>query len=174
MTPVTTTFTTMRRFLVSLATCIVFNAQAAPASEESVERLLIAMKTESTMDAMYGGMEQMMRQGTQQAAQGKTLSAEQRRAMEALPSKFVAVIREEMSWSKLKPRYVALYRDTFEQEEIDGLLAFYASPTGQAFVNKMPVVMQKSIAMSQSLMQSVIPKMTAAINEAVAEAKTPK
>ena len=64
-----------------------------------------------------------------------------------------------------------LYRDTFEQEEVDGLLVFYASPAGQAYVNKMPVVMQKSMALSQSLMQSIIPKMTAAMQDAIAEAK---
>ena len=73
----------------------------------------------------------------------------------------------------MKPLYVQLYRDTFEQEEVDGLLAFYASPTGQAFVNKMPMVMQKSMALSQSLMQSIIPKMTAAMKDAMAEAKVP-
>ena len=36
---------------------------------------------------------------------------------------------------------------------------------------KMPVVMQKSMAISQSLMQSLVPKMTAAMKEAITEAK---
>ena len=78
-----------------------------------------------------------------------------------------------MSWQRMKPLYVQLYQDTFEQDEVDGLLAFYTSPTGQAFLNKMPVVMQKSMALSQSLMQSALPKMTAAMKEALSEAKIP-
>jgi len=82
-----------------------------------------------------------------------------------------AAMREELNWEKLKPMHVQLYRDTFEQEEIDGLLAFYRSPVGQAFVNKMPLVMQKAMAMGQSQMQAVIPKMKTAIESAIAEAK---
>lgn len=58
--------------------------------------------------------------------------------------------------------------------EIDGLIAFYASPAGQAFINKMPVVLQKSMAISQSLMQSLMPKMSAAMKEAMTEAKIQK
>jgi hypothetical protein len=46
-----------------------------------------------------------------------------------------------------------------------------ASHAGQAVVNKMPAVLQKSVAISQSLMASFIPKMRAAIDEAMAEAK---
>ncbi len=41
-------------------------------------------------------------------------------------------------------------------------------------MDKMPVVMQKSMALSQSMMKSVIPKMAAAIDEAMVEAKVPK
>ena len=163
----------MQRLLAFAALLASLGVQAAPASQESVETLLLATKVESTMEAMYSGMEQMMRQGMKQAVQGKALSPEQQRIFDAVPAKFVAVMREEMSWQKMKPQYVQLYRDTFEQEEIDGLLAFYASPTGQAFVNKMPIVLQKSMALSQSLMQAIIPKMTAAMKDAMAEAKIP-
>jgi hypothetical protein len=163
----------MRRLLALVTLLASLNAYATPASQESVESLLAATKADSMMDSMYGGMEQMMRQGMKQALQGKSLSPEQQRIFDTVPTKFVAVMREEMSWQKMKPLYVQLYRDTFEQEEVDGLLAFYASPTGQAFVNKMPMVMQKSMALSQSLMQSIIPKMTAAMKDAMAEAKVP-
>ncbi len=164
----------MRKLLILAVAFITFSAHASPASQESVESLFAVMKTESMMDSIYGSMEQMMRQGMKQAVQGNTLSPEQQRIFDAVPAKFVTVMREEFNWGKMRPLYVQLYRDTFEQEEVDGLLAFYTSPTGQAFVNKMPVVMQKSIGLSQSLMQSLIPKMTAAINDAVAEAKLSK
>ncbi|RQO57254.1 hypothetical protein DBR47_15600 [Paucibacter sp. KBW04] len=160
------------RILFALAILFAaLNANAAPASQESIEKLLVATKSESLLDSMYGGIEQSMRQTMRQAVIGKQLSSEQQRVLDAVPPKFVAIVREDMNWQKMKPLYVQLYQETFDQEEIDGLLAFYASPTGQAFVNKMPVVMQKSVALSQSLMQSFLPKMMAAIKEAMAEAK---
>ncbi|HET7868584.1 MAG TPA: DUF2059 domain-containing protein [Burkholderiaceae bacterium] len=164
----------MRKLLAFAALLASLNAHAAPASEESVEKLLVATKVESMLDTLYTGMEQTMRQVMKQSIQGKKVSPEQQSVLDAVPVKFAAFMREEVSWQKLKPAYVQLYRETFEQEEIDGLIAFYASPTGQAFVNKMPVVMQKSMAISQSLMQSLLPKMTAAIKEAITEAKISK
>ena len=148
-----------------------FAAQAAPASQASVEALLSVTKTEAMMDSLYSGMDQVMRQSINQALQGKSLTADQKRALDAVPAKFVAVMREEMSWQKMKPLYVQLYRETFEQEEVDGMLTFYASPAGVALINKMPVVMQKSLALSQSLLQSVLPKMKVAMEEAMREAK---
>jgi hypothetical protein len=160
----------MKRLLALLSLLTSLSVHAAPASRESVENLLVATKAESMMSSVFAGMDQIMRQSMAQAAQGRSLNAEQQRVLDAMPPKFIAIMREEMSWQKMKPQYVQLYVETFEQEEVDGLLAFYASPTGQALLNKMPVVVQKSMALSQSLMQSALPKMQAAIKEALAEA----
>ena len=49
-----------------------------------------------------------------------------------------AVIREELSWARLKPDFAAIYAETFSQHEIDGLIAFYQGPIGSALVAKMP------------------------------------
>jgi len=40
---------------------------------------------------------------------------------------------------------VPIYAKHFEQEELEALLAFYESPTGQKMLAKMPEVMQESI-----------------------------
>jgi uncharacterized protein len=161
----------MLKLLTLAALFFSLNTHAAPASQESVENLLAATKTESMMDSMYGSMEQMMRQGLKQSTAGQPVTAEQQRYFDALPAKFVAVMRDEMNWQKMKPMYVQIYRDSFDQNEIDGLLAFDTSPAGQAFINKVPMVMQKSMAVSQSMIQSFVPKMTKAIQDAMAEAK---
>lgn len=164
----------MRKLLLLAALLGSLNTYAAPASEESIERLLTVTRAESLIDSMYSGLEQVMRQGMNQAIQGKTLNADQQRALDALPAKFIAAMREEMSWQKMKPLYVQIYRDTFEQQEVDGLLVFYKSPTGEALLNKMPTVMQKTMALSQSLTESLLPKMTAAMTEALSEATIQK
>ena len=80
-------------------------------------------------------------------------------------------MREEMTWDKLRPLYVQIYQESFTQEEIDGLIAFYESPAGVAFVEKMPFVMQKSMSIMQSRMAPMMEKMKAAIKEAIAEPK---
>lgn len=164
------------RKLLTIAT-IVFvtaNAYALPASPESVETLLAITKTESLLDSMYANLEQVMRQGMSQSVQGKTLDPEQQRILDAMPGKFMVLARQELSWEKLKPLYVQLYRDTFEQDEVDGLIEFYKSPAGHALVAKMPVLMQKMMVLTQSQFQSLLPKVMAAINSAMAEAKIRK
>ena len=124
---------TMRKLLTILAAVLfTTNVYALPASPESVETLLAVTKTESLMDSMYANMEQVMRQGMNQSVQGQTVSSEQQRILDAMPTKFVALARQELNWEKLKPLYVQLYLDTFEQDEVDGLIAFYNSRAGQA------------------------------------------
>jgi hypothetical protein len=71
----------------------------------------------------------------------------------------------------MKPIYVEIYRDSFDQTEIDGLIAFCRTPVGQSFIEKMPVVMQKSLVAKQTLMAPLMAKMRAAMDKAVAEAK---
>jgi len=157
-------------FIGALA-LVAANAWAEPPTPESVEALLAATRAETMMNSMYAVVEQSMRDGMRQSMQGKTLTDEQQRVLDAVPGKFIAVMREEFNWPKMKPLYVQLYRETFDQEEIDGLIAFYRSPAGQAFVNKMPTVMQKSMAISQAQLQTFLPKMRAAMEQAMAEAK---
>jgi len=165
----------MRKLIVTaIVAFVTAQANAVPASSDSVETLLTVMKTEAMLDSMYASMEQIMRQSMQQAAGGKPMTPEQRRVLDAVPGKFVTVMKSELTWEKLKPQFVQLYLETFDQEEIDGLLAFYRSAGGQAFINKMPTVMQKSMAIAQSQMQTLLPKMKAAIEQAVSDAKLTK
>jgi hypothetical protein len=84
------------------------------------------------------------------------------------------LIRTELSWVKMEPMQIRIYRESFDQAEIDGLIQFYRSPVGQSFVSKMPVVTQKAMAEMQVYMQQVMPKMQAAMQEMTAEVKSMK
>lgn len=165
----------MRRLatLVCLAASLV-TAQAAPPSDASIEALLTVTQAERLMDGMYANMEQMMRQGMQQAMRGQTLNDEQRRVLDAAPPRLAKVMREELSYATLKPMFAEVYRDTFTQDEIDGLLAFYRSPAGKAMIEKMPQAMQRSMAAVQQRMGPVMDKVRQAMEATVAEAKAVK
>lgn len=164
----------MKTFAVSMALCgALFTASpahAAPPTEESVKELLRVTQAESMMENMYGQVENAMRQGMRQASAGQTLSAEQEKMLDIAPRKFVAVMRQELNWAVMSPGFVQIYRDTLDQSEVDGLVAFYKSPAGQAFIQKMPQILQRSMALSQSQMASFLPKMRTAMEEAMKEA----
>jgi hypothetical protein len=163
----------MRKFLAMIAVLGALNAHAAPASEESIERLLVVMKVElleSSLESLSAQVEESFRQGLQKVLKGKSPNPEQQRVLDTAPGKLVAMMREEMDWKKkMKPQYVQLYRETFEQEEVDEMLAFYTTPTGQAFINKMPVLMVRARAFSRSLNQSFMSKAYTEIESAMRE-----
>jgi hypothetical protein len=156
-----------------LALTLSLGAQAAPPSQESVEALMSVTLPESSLDSVFKAMDQLMQQMMQRRLKGKTLTAEQQRTVEAIAARISALMRDELSLQKLKPRYVQIYRETFDQEEIDGMLAYYTSPTGQAEIRKMPTVMVKSLVLSQSVIEAARPKIEAAVKEALLEAKLP-
>ena len=165
----------MRNLLISL--CIVFSlnaANAAAPSDESIEGLLTAMRAEKTMEAVFANLDQVMRQSMAAATQGQTPSAEQQRIFDSTASRFVQILRDEMSWANMKPLYVQIYRESFSEEEIAGLVAFYKSPAGVAYIEKMPVVLQKSMTIMQTRMGPMMEKMKVAVQQAVEEAKAAK
>jgi hypothetical protein len=78
-------------------------------------------------------------------------------------------MREELSWEKLEPMYLEIYRKSFNQEEVDGILAFYKTPAGAAMIKKMPLVLQESMVAVQKNMGPMMARMQKAIEEALAE-----
>ncbi len=146
-------------------------ARAAPASVESIERLLVVTRSESLVASASSNMERTMRDAVMQAGGNRPLTDEQQKSVDAMIVKVAAIVRDELSWDRLKPQYIRLYVETFEQEEVDGLLAFYATPGGQALLTKMPMVLQKMMAMMQGQMQTVMPRIMSTVQESMATLK---
>ena len=157
--------------LSTVLACACAASVAAPPTEESVRMLMEVTRTESMLEQAYASMEQMAKQNLAQQIAGKSLSDEQRRAMELVPARVTAVIKQEMGWTTMAPILIAIHQEAFDQTEIDGLIAFYKSPVGQSFVSKMPIVMNRSIQVMQSQMQSLAPKLKQAIEQAMRDAK---
>lgn len=143
-----------------------FAVQAAPASEASIEQLLTVTKAEALLDSMKASIEPLFNQNFEAALRDEPMTAEQKQAAQNIQVKIRTLLQEEMSWDKLKPQYAKIYREAFDQEEIDGMLAFYASPAGQAMIKKMPIVAQKSMLLSQSMMQSMMGKLKGIMEDA--------
>lgn len=164
----------MRRFLLSFALALSTSAaMAAPASEASINELLTASRAESLMESMYGHIEALVRQGLEQKLNGQTLNDEQKRVVAQAPGRIAAMMRQEFSWKSMQPMYVSIYREAFTDEEIQGLTRFYQTPDGQALLNKMPLVMKRSMELMQVQMQVVLPKVEAMMKELAREAKLP-
>jgi uncharacterized protein len=108
--------------LITLLASLIFASpvHCAPPSQESVDRLLADAKVEELFDTMLVNVDQVMRRSMEASTQGQQLSPERRRIIDATATSFVQVMREEMTWDKLRPLYVQIYQESFTRKRSMG------------------------------------------------------
>src|SRR6266481_7337138 len=125
------------------AICVLLIAPLAfsqPASKDAkIDQLFKSMNIEAQQKQMLGQMQQMV---ISQVKAQLPSEADKAKA-EEMEKKMFALIEQETGWQKLKPVMVKAYSDTYTEPEIDGILAFYKSPAGQAMINKQPTLISK-------------------------------
>lgn len=166
----------MKKILVSICiTLMPFAGYAAEASRESIEVLLELTHMQQVIEEMIPQMETIMKSTIDQSLDLQKHSPEERQKAkafaEAFTKKMVPILKGQLDWQKMKEIYAPIYRDSFSQEEIDGLIAFYASPAGKAFTAKMPLVMKKSVAAVQQIMGPMLQEIRKAAAETAKEFK---
>ena len=145
---------------VALACSTAFAADTKP-TDASIKELLTISDAPKLIDSVMGQIDQMMEGVVSQATQGQKLNEKQQAALASFQSKYSVLVREELSWAKMEPTYIRIYQNSLNQEEIDGMIAFYKTPAGQAVIKKMPALMQQIMtempAMVGPLMQKLQP-----------------
>lgn len=148
--------------------------QAAPPSDASINQLLELSKAGALMDSVWAQMDGFMKTSMQQVTKGKPLSADEQVIMDKQQTKMIAIMKDELSWAKIKGGFVQVYRETFTQEEVDGIIAFYKSPTGQAFIDKQPALMKNTMTLMQQRMGPIMQKIQQMTAETAKELKAAK
>jgi hypothetical protein len=161
----------MKKLLLPLAALLltVSISAAAPASDASVKELLAATEVHKMLDNMWPQMDKLMDASMAQATSDHQLTPEAQKIADGMRVKMREIMKQELNWETLEPMYVNIYKESFTQEEVNGLLAFYKSPAGVAMVKKMPLVMQKSFGAMQQKMGPLMQKIQAAAQEGAQE-----
>lgn len=144
-------------------------AADTPPSDESIRELLQITNAQKVVEGMYPQIEAMIKASMEESLQGRPITDEQRSAIEKLRAKLMTTLRSELNWTELEPLYVDIYRRSFTQEEMDGMLAFYKTPAGLAIINKLPIVLQETMTAVQRRLVGLTQKLQAAAEEAAAE-----
>tara|TARA_B110000967_G_scaffold205487_1_gene250128 strand:+ start:1589 stop:2092 length:504 start_codon:yes stop_codon:yes gene_type:complete len=121
---------------------------------EQVEDLLELMDTSSIINSMYSQMEIMLQNMSKELG----VKPSEKVIFDEYYSKMVNVMREEMSWAKMKEPMINIYMNNFNEKEISDVIAFYKSDTGQAFIAKTPKLTQESMQIGQNLTTTAIPR----------------
>jgi hypothetical protein len=156
---------------ILLATCLISPAFAAdtPPSDASLHELLDVMHAHSTLDSTMKQVEDMMHSSVESGLAGKSLDEGQRKIVESGEAKMSALIMSAMTWDKMEPMYLGIYRRSFSQKEVDDMLTFYRSPSGQAVVAKLPVVTQETMKSVQAEISTLTPDIQRISRETASE-----
>ena len=148
----------LKHTLLALLFCTTA-AMAEPASESSIKQLLQVTQSQKLVDGMRGQFDSLMNNSITQALNGKTPNAKQKQAIDNMKNKMLTLMQGELAWAKMEPLYIRLYRESFTEEEVAGMLAFYKTPAGQAVILKTPALMQRTMLDLQKKIADIAPKM---------------
>jgi hypothetical protein len=160
--------------VVFAAATLLWNAAPALADEASkqakIEEILQLTHADRMMTQMFDQMKSSV------AAQVSKMDVPEnaRDAAAEMQRKILDMVSERMSWERAKPKLVAVYDETFTETDIDGILGFYKSPAGQRMLEKMPELMQKSMAVGQQLVGDVFPEIKRMMEEMKEKAQKPQ
>lgn len=157
---------TMKSLLVILLSCVLSLAvQAGSSKQDAVDDLIEASKMEPMMEQIYAQMGQIMMRSAKQMG----IKEDEQPIFQRHFDRMAEAMRAEMSWVKMKASISNIYIKHFTEKEIRDILAFYKTDSGRTMVDKMPLIMTDSMAMSQGMMKSFYPKMKAIATEMRAE-----
>lgn len=151
-----------------LSLCPVRAADQVP-TDASMRELLEVAGARKLIDGLLPQIQAQVKAGMVQGLRGHEPTPAEQKMMERILEKVSGVMKEELAWSKLEPIYFRMYRQSLSQEEIDGMLAFYKTPAGQAMIKKLPLLMTSVMSEMQGMMGSMMTKVQGIVSEAQAE-----
>jgi hypothetical protein len=165
---------TMKRILmvaaVLLGMCGYVPAQQTPAdtpaTKEDIQKYLQVMHSREMMtkmvDAMSKPMHQMMHE--QYMKDKDRLPAD----FEVRTNKMMDDMMKSFPRDEMLDAMVPVYQKHFTKSDVDALVAFYSTPTGQKLIKEMPEITGEAMQQMMPLMRKSIDAMTQRMQEEVA------
>ena len=155
----------MKRWIAVLAVVLVFAPCGARADEAAkqakVKDLFATMHLEHNLDRMMSAMKAQVEATAQNAPGADKMTPEKKKIQQDFINNSMQVVNHAFGWQALESAYIKLYADTYTESELDGILAFYKSPAGQAMLAKTPQLTAGTMQIVHSRMGDFQPKMQA-------------
>jgi hypothetical protein len=146
-------------FLV-LALSFPLTAHAADdaAKRAKVQQMLELVHMDRMMDQMMSGIRQQVTAMTNQMV-GDKATPEQKAQLEKFQQQMFDFVETRAGWKAMEPDFIELYTQTYTDEELDGIIAFYRTPAGASMIAKTPELTQKALAISQKRVIELVPEL---------------
>ncbi len=141
------------------------NATDAPATKEDVERYLEVMHSremmKNMMDAMTKQIHQMLHEQFQKTP---NLPAD----FEAQEQNRIESFLRDYPVDELVQAIIPVFERHLTKGEVDDLVAFYSSPTGQKMLKEMPAMTAEAMQASQAIVQRTLAKQMQRVQDEIA------
>jgi uncharacterized protein len=164
----------MKRPLLALFACLLFASISfaqqtdanAPASKADIERYLDAMHTRDMMKSMMDLMKKQFHQMVhEQVQKDPNLPPD----FEEREDKKNDSMFNESFTNEIIDVMVPIYQKHFTKDEVDALIAFYATPTGQKYLKELPLITAESMQAASGIAQKMMAKATQRLQDEIAQ-----
>jgi hypothetical protein len=152
---------------VLLAGAAVAAEEPSSAQRALATKLMDVMQVQKTMEQQFDVMRGAQLEAMQRMMAGQAPSPEAKQRMEKMHAAITDLIKKELSWTAIAPSLVDMYASTFTADELEGLIGFYQSPVGRAFVAKTPELTRRTVELTTARMQSLMPRIQQLIMESM-------
>ena len=152
---------TKRWLAVCAVVCFALpQARADEASRKAkVQELFTVMRLDHTMDQLLGSIQQQTNSMMRTMPGYDAMTPEQQKIVTEYQNKVSTLANTSIGWKAMEPDMVNLYASTYDEHEIDGLIAFYKSPVGQTMLDKTPELNAKSVQFTKQRAQTLQPQL---------------
>ncbi|GAB3511795.1 DUF2059 domain-containing protein [Pseudoxanthomonas daejeonensis] len=116
-------------------------AAAAAPDDARLQRLFELTNVEQDYARVLGQMEAMQRDLIQGALPADT-APERRAQLQQFFEEQQAEMRQILAWEKMLPLYLEVYRQTYDVQDIEAMIAFYETAAGQRMIERQPALLQ--------------------------------
>lgn len=143
--------TACRLATVLLLSCLAMPATAAPPDDARLQRLFELTNVEKDYAHVVDQMEAMQLGLIEQSLPDAT--PESRAKMQRFFEEQQAELRQVLAWEKMLPVYLEVYRQTYEVQDIEAMIAFYETDAGRRMVERQPVLFRNLMAAVTRIME---------------------
>ena len=164
----------MKRFALAVLVSILFasvsfaqqNPSDAPASREDIEKYFDVMHIRDMMKTIMDAMTKQMRQMThEQLKKQPNLPPDAEARMEKITDAMV----KDFPFDDVIQAMIPVYQKHLTKGDVDALVVFYSSPTGQKVLKEMPAMTTEGMQAASGIFQKIMAKAQEQVKSEIAQ-----
>jgi hypothetical protein len=151
--------------LLTLFLCLPLAARADQASRRAkAAQLVELLRTERMVQQNSATILKQVSDAAEKVA-GPNSTPESKARLTSLEKNISQLIDAQLGWKVMQPGIIDLYANTFTEQELDVIVAFYKTPAGAALIDKIPQIDNQIQQLAQSRLNILQPQITQAFSD---------